>query len=243
MKTTDAMRIFVAVAAATLFAVSLGQADAQTLSAVVTSPRLDVQAPPPVARPAPAARTFLRAYFLFDSTSMAAAETFDAVIGTSRLSMAGAGGEALGLWKGLFARVAFSSASETGSRVDVFDDEVVSVGIPVTIELRPLEIAAGWRARPFAAGRLVPYVGGGLLRMGYKETSDFSDPDDNVDTSFTGGVLFGGIEASLVSWIVAGAEVQYRTLPNAIGAGGVSEVFEETDLGGMTFRVLIGVRR
>ena len=242
METTAAMRTFI-VATASLFAVSAGPVNAQTSSAAVASPRFDVQAPPPAARPARAARTFLRAYFLFDSTSMAAADTFEAVIGKSRLSMVGVGGEALGLWKGLFARVAFSSVTETGNRVDVFDGEAASVGIPITVELRPLEIAGGWRLRPVAAGRIVPYVGGGLLRMGYKETSDLSDPDDNVDTSFTGGVLFGGIEASLVSWIVAGAEVQYRTLPNAIGGGGVSEVFEENNLGGMTFRVLIGVRR
>jgi hypothetical protein len=205
-------------------------------------PRFAVQAPP-AARPAPAARTYLRAYFLFDSTSMAAAETFDAVIGTSRLSMAGAGGEALGLWKGLFARVAFSTASETGHRVDVFEDEVVSVGIPITVELRPIEVAGGWRLRPVASGRLVPYFGGGLLRMGYRETSDFADTGENIDTSFTGAVMFGGIEASLVSWIVAGAEVQYRTVPDAIGGGGVSQVFGEDNLGGLTFRVLFGVRR
>lgn len=192
---------------------------------------------------APQRPPFLRAYFLVDSTSMTAADTFDAVLGTSRLTMRGAGGEVLNLWRGLFARVAFSSVSETGSRVDVFDDEVTPLDVPVTVEMRPLEIAAGWRMRPFAAGRLTPYAGGGLLRLSYRETSEFADTGDDTDTTFSGALLFGGIEASIVSWVVAGAEVQYRTVPNAIGEGGVSAVFEESNLGGFTVRFLVGVRR
>jgi hypothetical protein len=46
-----------------------------------------------------------------------------------------------------------------------------------------------------------------------------------------------------VSWVIAGAEVQYRTVPDALGEGGVSQVFGDTDLGGVTVRVLVGIRR
>jgi hypothetical protein len=191
----------------------------------------------------PAPRSFLRGYVLFDSTSLAAADTFDAVIGKSSVSTIGGGVEALGLWKGLFARVAFSSIEETGSRVVVFDGEPISLGIPLTVELKPLEIAGGWRFRPLPGTRLVPYFGGGLLRMGYRETSDFGIGDENTDTTFSGGLAFGGIEASIVSWVIAGAEVQYRSVPNALGEGGVSQAFGDTDLGGVTVRVLVGIRR
>lgn len=208
------------------------------------APSFQAQTPPP---PAAARATprgpFLRAYFLFDNTSMTAADSFDAVLGTSSFEMPGGGGEALNLWKGLFARVAFSSVRESGSRVVVIDDQVIPLDIPVTVELKPLEIAAGWRLPAFAAGRLVAYAGGGFLRMGYRETSDFAIGEENTDTTFSGGVVFGGIEASIVSWIIAGAEVQYRTVPNAIGGAGVSEAFGETDLGGTTVRVLVGIRR
>lgn len=198
---------------------------------------------PPPSRASASSRPFLRAYVLFDSTALAATDTFDAVIGKSRLSMPGGGGEVLNIWKGLFARVAFSSVKETGSRVVIFDGEVIDLGIPLTVELEPLEVAGGWRFPAFAAGRLVPYVGGGLLRMGYKERSEFGMGDDNTDTSFNGSVVFGGIEASIVSWVIAGAEVQYRTVPDAIGEGGVSQAFGENDLGGVTLRVLVGIRR
>lgn len=199
--------------------------------------------PRPPARASASSRPFLRAYFLFDSTRLTAVDTFDAVIGKSRLAMPGGGGEVLNIWRGVFARVAFSSVKETGSRVVIFDGEVIDLGIPLTVELKPLEVAGGWRFPAFAAGRLVPYVGGGLLRMGYKERSEFGTGDENTDTSFNGSVVFGGIETSIASWVIAGAEVQYRTVPDAIGDGGVSQAFGENDLGGVTLRVLVGIRR
>ncbi len=185
---------------------------------------------------------YLRAYFHVDAASLAAADTFDAVIGSSRVTMRGGGGEALNLWKGLFARVAFSTARATGSRVVVPGDEVIQLGIPLTVRLTPLEIGGGWRFRPVAGGRLVPYAGAGLLRMGYKETSDFALEGEDTATTFTGGVVFGGVEVSVFSWIIAGVEAQYRTVPGALD-GGVSDFFGEDNLGGTAVRVLIGIRR
>jgi hypothetical protein len=190
-----------------------------------------------------APREFFRGYVLFDSTSLAAADTFDAVIGKSRLSMTGGGGEVLGLWKGLFARVAFSSVDASGSRVEVYDGDVFPLGIPLTVELRPLELAGGWRFAAAGGGRVVPYAGGGLLRMGYRETSDFALAGENVDATYSGTLAFGGVDVRLVSWLFGGAEVQYRSVPDALGAGGASEAFGENNLGGFTFRVLVGVRR
>jgi hypothetical protein len=229
--------------AAALAASLLAPSPVRAQDVTATEATVDSQVATPPSPRAPSSRSFLRAYFLFDSTELAAAESFGAVIGKSRLSMLGGGGEVLGLWKGLFARVAFSSVKETGSRVVVFDDEVIDLGIPLTVEMRPLEVAAGWRFPGMLRGRLVPYAGGGLLRMGYKERSEFAIGDDNTDTTFTGTLVFGGLEASIVSWVIAGAEVQYRSVPDALGGGGVSQAFGENDLGGVTVRVLVGIRR
>lgn len=236
IRSTTAALLFSCVAVASVV-------DAQILPQSVVF--LEAQSPAPAA-PAPTrrapARSFFRAYAMLDGTEMAAADSFNAVIGKSRITMPGGGLEVLSLWKGLFIRGAFSSVKETGSRVVVFDDEVISLGIPVTIELQPLEVAAGWRFRPLFR-RLTPYIGGGLLRMSYKETSDFAVEDENTNETFTGNVVFGGLELSLVSWVMAGAEVQYRSVPDALRGGGVSELFDETDLGGVTVRVLLGIRR
>lgn len=197
---------------------------------------------PPTVR-ASLPRPLLRAYFHVDVTSLSASRTFDAVIGQSQFTMPGGGGEILNLWKGLFARVAFSMAKETGSRVIVLDDEVIPIGIPLTVELAPLEIGGGWRFPAFGSGRVVPYAGAGYVRLGYRETSDFAQRGDDTDTTFNGSIVFGGVEVSLVSWVIAGVEAQYRRVPDAIGGGGVSGAFGETDLGGTTFRVLVGIRR
>lgn len=207
------------------------------------SERLDVNQ----TRPAPLAQrpqTFdWRAYLLFDSTTMAASRTFDAIFGTHRLQATGFGGEILHIWKGLFGRVAFSSLERQGERVVVDGDEAVAVGIPLRLTLRPLELGGGWRLPPVAAGRVVPYAGGSMLRLAYIESSDFADDAENSDETFVGMNVFGGIEARVAPWIVAGAEVQYRHVANALGTSGASQAFGESNLGGATVRVLVGIRR
>lgn len=173
---------------------------------------------------------------------MTAADTFDAVIGASRFVFKGGGAEALNLWRGVFARVAFSSVKETGSRVVIADGEVIPLGIPVSIEMTPLEIGAGWRLRALARGHVVPYVGAGWLRMAYKEIAEYAIGDENTDTAFNGSVMFAGVEVMFLDWMITGAEVQYRSVPGALGDGGVSEVYRDDDLGGVTVRALLGVR-
>jgi hypothetical protein len=237
------MRSLIAAALAVLIAPAAAHAQlsgSESPSAALAAQQGTVR-PPPSRVPA-GRRTIARAYFLLDSTAMTATGTFDAVIGTSRLVFKGGGAEALNLWRGVFARVALSSVKETGSRVAVLDDEVIPLDIPLSVELTPLEIGAGWRFPALAGGHLVPYVGGGWLRMGYKETSEFAIGDENTDTAFNGSVMFTGVEVVFLNWMIAGAEVQYRSVPGALGDGGVSEVYEEDDLGGVTLRGLLGVR-
>ena len=61
--------------------------------------------------------------------------------------------------------------------------------------------------------------------------------------SFSGYFVFGGVEVPIWKWIFAGAEAQYRSVPDALGDGGVSEHFGESDLGGTVLRVMIGIRK
>ena len=184
----------------------------------------------------------VRAYFLVDSNLLAATESFEATMGSSSMTAMGAGAD-VGLWRGLFARIAFSSMKETGTRVNVIDGTVVPLDIPLTIEMKPLELAAGWRVPLRKAPRVTPYGGAGYLRLAYKETSDFADASEQSDESFNGFVVFGGVEVVVWKWVVAGGEVQYRSVADAIGASGVSQTYNETNLGGTTFRFLVGVRR
>jgi hypothetical protein len=240
-------------------------AAAQTVASDLRADQTQTQKPRPPAPARPAARRDpigFRAYVNFDYLAIAAKESFDAVLGTSSMSAVGGGGEVLNLWKGLFARVGVSSASDTGSRVAVVNNEVFDLDIPIDIKMTMLEFAGGWRyaprprprapapgrpvvTRPLAAPqpRYAVYGGGGLLRVSYHEDSQFAGSLENVRDTFNGYLVFGGIEVTVWKWVIAGVEGQYRGINNALGDGGVSEVFGEKNLGGGALRVLFGVRK
>jgi len=194
-------------------------------------------------RPARATRHLgVRAFALVEAESMLAADTFGAVLDTHVFQARGGGAEVLNIWKGLFVRVAATRASRTGSRVVVVDGRAISLGIPLTIELRPVEFGGGWRGDIGQRGRGAWYAGGGLLHQVYRETSTFANVGDDTDTTFNGAVIFAGADVRLWRFIVGGGEVQFRTVPNALGDGGASQAFKETDLGGAVARGVIGVR-
>jgi hypothetical protein len=188
-------------------------------------------------------RIGVRAYFLADSMLMTASESFEAVVGSSQFTALGGGGEALRLWRGLFARAAVSDTTREGDRVALFDDEAIPLGIPLEVRMTPVEIGGGWRSDVGASRSIGVYGGGGFLRVRYRETSQFAGPSENIDESYNGYVVFGGADVTIARWLMLGAEVQYRTVPDAIGSGGVSAAFDETDLGGIALRVMVGIRR
>lgn len=199
------------------------------------------QTKPVIPRPKP--RPGFAAYGLFDYEQMAASDTFNAIFDKSSLTGFGFGAEGVNLYGGLFARVTFSRSSETGSRVAIIDNQPVSLNIPLDLKLTTTEAAGGWR---FAMDRLRKYNaygGAGVLFVSFKETSQFAESGDDTNETFTGYDFFGGIDAQLAKYLFAGAEVQYRIVPNALGEGGASQDFNETDLGGFVFRVLFGYRK
>lgn len=191
--------------------------------------------------PGPRRSIGIRGFASFEMNRMAASRSFDAVVGTSDLSGFGAGGEVLRLWQSAFARIGFSRVTRDGTRVVVFGDEVSPVGVATTVKMRPLEIAGGWRFG--RGGRLVPYAGGGLVRVAYEETTSFDQAGDDTSGTFSGSLLFGGMDVQIAGPLGFGAELQHRRLADALGAGGASAAFGETDLGGLTFRIWIGVGR
>ena len=88
-----------------------------------------------------------------------------------------------------------------------------------------------------------PYVGGGIGLVQYEETADFAEAGDDVKETFTSYHVLGGIDIPLGSWLAFGAEVNYRWVPDALGEGGASREFGETDLGGYTLRARFIVGR
>jgi opacity protein-like surface antigen len=202
-------------------------------------PRPPATAKPPAARAAK--QPVFRAYGQFDFTAMTASKSFDAVLGSSTLTGFGAGGELIKLWKGAFARLSFSSASASGSRVIVVGSEVVPLNVPVDVGITALTLGGGWRFQ--VNRRIVAYGGAGFVLLGYTEDSEFAGNEDS-DESFNGSAVFGGVEIPLGSWFIVGGEVEWRTVPDALGEfASVSKAFGETNLGGTTVRVLFGIRK
>jgi hypothetical protein len=184
-----------------------------------------------------------RAFGHYEIVNLTASKTFDAVLDTTSMTGVGGGGEVLRIWKGLFVRGAVSQMKDTGSRAFVFGNDIIPVDIPLEVKMRTVELAAGWRFPVGTRDRIALYAAGGALLLKYDETSDFAAAGENVNESFNGFVFIGGAEFTVWKWIFAGVEGQYRSVPDAIGSAGISDVFNETNLGGTAVRVLFGVRR
>ena len=182
-------------------------------------------------------------YAMVGQFSFAASESFDAILGTTSGVIFG-GGATVGLpFGGLFVDVGAWQYSGSGERVFVVGDEIFPVGIPVDIEIVPIEISAGWKFRIRSLPKLIPYVAGGYTSFGYKETSSFSGAAEDLDERFGGYHLRGGAEFKLTSWLGVAGEVAWTSVPDALGNGGVSETFNEDNLGGTSFRARITVGR
>ena len=65
----------------------------------------------------------------------------------------------------------------------------------------------------------------------------------SVEDRFSGYHLLGGAEYRIRRWIALGGDVTWATVPDAIGEGGVSAQFDETNLGGTSIRFKITIGR
>lgn len=167
-----------------------------------------------------------------------ASDSFDAILGDSRGTFIGGGGQVT--WRQLVFEVSGSRFKKTGERVFVANGTVYRLGIPTTITLTPIEFTGFYRLP--RAWRLTPYAGGGFGKQSYKEVSDFADASENIDASHTSYHLAAGAEAMVWRFVGVAGELRYRRVPDAIGEGGVSKDFNETDLGGtgVQVKILVG---
>jgi hypothetical protein len=169
---------------------------------------------------------------------LSASRSFNAIFGKENGPIYGGGAELVAR-QGWFVRANFWRFKEQGERAIRLENQTFRLGIPLTVTITPLEFSAGyrfpWGPRPL----LIPYAGGGVSSHAYKETSSFSVGEENVDERFTGYQVFGGMEYRLARSFGVAGEVQYTSVPDAIGAGGLSAEFGETNLGGVLVRVRV----
>ena len=196
-----------------------------------------------LASPAAAQTEFmLRGFGDVGSTTFTAEKSFAAVLGSESGRVFGGGVEAV-LPQRVFVNLRASRFREVGQRVFLFNGQQFDLGIPATITVTPVQLTGGYRFD--VARRLVAYGGAGVGWHRYEETSRFASAGENIDERFTGYHAMGGAEFPLARWIGAAAEAQWATVPGALGddPNSVSHEFDESNLGGVTFRVKVVVGR
>jgi hypothetical protein len=194
-------------------------------------------------RPAPSRSVEIGGYAMVGQFTFTAQDSFDTILGKSSGPIFG-GGATLGLpIGGLFVDIGAWKYSDSGERVLVLDGDVYPLGIPLDITIVPVEISAGWKFRIRKMPRFLPYLAGGYTSYGYKETSTFAGSGEDVDDRFGGYHVRGGAEYKLTRWLGIAGEMAWTTVPDALGNGGVSALFNEDDLGGTSFRARITVGR
>jgi hypothetical protein len=214
--------------------------------AVTAQTRPQPPATQPVRRPTPPPNKppiGVRAYGFYEFDSLSASQTFDAVTGGSTLNGFGGGVEFTNLWRNVFARATFAHASKDGERVFVNNGTVFPLGIPLTVGMTPIELAGGWRDKLDRRGLYNLYAGAGAVFLIYSETSTGGTSDDNTSKTFGGYSIFGGVDRGFHKNLFVGFEAQYRGVPNAIGTAGVSQIYNETNLGGFALRVMFGFKK
>jgi opacity protein-like surface antigen len=182
--------------------------------------------------------TSLRPFFLVSEQRFAAADTFNAVFGSSSGTFLGGGGQVT--FGRFFFEVSASRYKKDGERAFVFEGQTFQLGIPLTVTVTPVEFTGGYRMA--LTPWLLPYGGGGFGIYRYHETSEFADPNENVDERHSGYVLLGGLEFRVHRWVGLSVDGQYTHVGGILGQSGLSQDLGEDNLGGVAarFRVLIG---
>ena len=196
----------------------------------------------PDAARAQSSEFMVRGFADIGSTTFSAQRSFETILGDRRGPIWGGGVEVV-LPFPIFVDVRASRFRQTGERVFIHQGEQFNLGIPTTVTITPLAIIGGYRVD--RGWRVVPYGGGGIGWHRYEETSRFAEASENVDERFQGYHLLGGAELRLAPWIGTAFEAEWATVPDALGTdpNGVSREFNETDLGGTTFRVKVVIGR
>jgi opacity protein-like surface antigen len=199
-----------------------------TAKSTVAEPRAEIDPP----------RVGAAGFAHFGYSRFAAQNSFQAILGHPGGGIFGGGGE-VRFGRGFFVNASIDRFEQTGQRAIVANGQVFNLGVSDTIALTTWAGTAGWR---FAREHVTPYVGGGLGLVRYRETSNFADPGEDVDSRFRSYHVVGGVEVR-DGWVATAFEVAYSRVPDAIGVGGASAAFHETDLGGIVGRIKVLVGR
>ena len=192
---------------------------------------------PPPAPP----NSSLRLFALASAQRFTAGDTFEAVFDGAVHPFFGGGLQAV-VKRNWFIEGTISYFKKTGERAFVFQGETTGLGIPLTASVLPLEFTAGYRFVGAPKSRVTPYLGGGIGAYKYKESSDFDESGDEVDTTQAGYQLLAGVEFRMTRRLWSAIDIQYTHVPGILGEGGISAELGDDDLGGIAvrYRLMVG---
>jgi hypothetical protein len=176
----------------------------------------------------------VRAFFTAGSEKTEAPKTFDAVLGSERITLLGGGGEFIFKHRWL-VRGQFSQFSGRGTRVFVdTDGTVFPLDIPLDITVRVTEFSGGYRF--YVKPRWSLYGAGGRSMYSLREESN----GESARSNGSGWHVLGGFDARPYKWVFVAGEAQW-TKTDDILTGGAAEVLDESRLGGFRIAGRIGI--
>lgn len=166
----------------------------------------------------------------FDLTN--ARKSAKALFGNAAGGFTLGGSVRLGLGDSFFVAGGARYFTREGERVFVPPDKsgVFRLGHPLTLRIVPVYALAGYR---FSKKKLVPYLGLGAGITSHREKSVVGGLQEKDSQTKASGHAFGGIEYGQGRFRFGG-ELMYSIVPKSIGLGGVSKVYDESDIGGLT---------
>jgi hypothetical protein len=192
--------------------------------------------PRPAPAPRPRERFVIRGFGEIGVLRLTARESFNAIFDKDSTLIAGGGADAI--WpSGFFGSAEIEWYALEGERAFVLDDQVFRLGIRDEVRVLPISMTFGYKVGRSHVAR--PYVGAGYGLYMFKEEADFARTGDDVSQNFGGFHVLGGVDLLRQRRISAAVEGRYAWVRDALGEGGVSKEFGESDLGGFTLKVKV----
>lgn len=196
---------------------------------------LGASAVPSAAQTRPARPYEVRGFAVAGSEATESPQTFDAILGDERITLAGAGGEIVILRRWI-VRGQWSRFSGTGTRVFVDNDETVfDLGIPLDVRVTVTEFSAGYHL--ISKPRWGLYAAAGRSTYSLREESN----GESARSDGSGWHVLGGGEIRPHKWIFVAGEGQW-TKTEDILTGGAAEALGESRLGGIRVGGRVGFR-
>jgi len=140
------------------------------------------------------------------------------------------GGFGYNVSNGFFGSLWARRFSKDGERVFVAAPgrQVFPLGHPLSVTITPIQGTFGYR---FGKRPLQPYLGVGGGITSFHEESTVAGEGETADLTRAAYHGLAGLDFSFGAFSIGG-EVMYLSVPKSIGLGGVSKVYNETNLGG-----------